>query len=129
MDSETLVEARADASAGHLHVATRLKEVDAIATRATTLVLQLLVSGPSATCTGLANDVHSEPPKAKKHKSMDSDEDDEEPPNEPGTSSNTQLSALVLPLNSGDEDNEHSDRQCRDSEKTIVPSRSLRSDK
>ena len=29
-------------------------------------------------------------PKAKKHKSMDSDEDDEDPQNEPGTSSNSQ---------------------------------------
>ena len=32
----------------------------------------------------------SRPSKAKKHKSIDSDEDDEEPRNEPGTSSNTQ---------------------------------------
>ena len=32
----------------------------------------------------------NEPPKAKKHTSIESDEDDEEPRNEPGTSSNTQ---------------------------------------
>ena len=36
-------------------------------------------------------------PKAKKHKSMDSDEDDEEPRIEPGTSSNTPTFP-VLPL-------------------------------
>ena len=65
----------------------------------------------------------STPPKAKKHKSMDSDEDDE-PQNEPGTSSNSQPSVPVLPLHqgpaassqgpaasaiSGDEDSEYSD--------------------
>ena len=46
----------------------------------------------------------SDPPKAKKHKSIDSDEDGEEPQNEPGTSSNTQPTVPVLPCNSGDED-------------------------
>ena len=45
----------------------------------------------------------SETPKAKKHKSIDSDEDDEEPRHEPGTSSNTQRAVPVLPGNSGDE--------------------------
>ena len=39
----------------------------------------------------------SESPKAKKHKSIDSDEDDKEPQSEPGTSSNTQPSVPVLP--------------------------------
>ena len=42
----------------------------------------------------------STPPKAKKHKSMDSDEDDEEPQNEPGLSSNSQPTVPVLPLHS-----------------------------
>ena len=37
-------------------------------------------------------------PKAKKHKPMDSDEDDEVSRNEPGTSSNTQPPVPVLPL-------------------------------
>ena len=40
-------------------------------------------------------------PIAKKHKSMDSDEDDEEPQNEPGTSSTSQPFLPVLPLNQG----------------------------
>ena len=40
----------------------------------------------------------STPPKAKMPKSMDSDEDDEEPQNEPGTSSNSQPTVPVLPL-------------------------------
>ena len=39
----------------------------------------------------------SESPKAKKHKSTDSDEDNEEPRNQPGTSSNTQPIGPVLP--------------------------------
>ena len=43
----------------------------------------------------------SDLPKAKKHKPMDSDEDDEVPQNEPGTSSNTQPPVPVLPLPSG----------------------------
>ena len=37
----------------------------------------------------------------KKHKSMDSDDDDEEPQNEPGTSSTSQPFVPVLPLNQG----------------------------
>ena len=41
------------------------------------------------------------PPFAKKHKSMDSDEEDEEPQNEPGTSSTSQPFVPVLPLNQG----------------------------
>ena len=40
-------------------------------------------------------------PIAKRHKSMDSDEDDEEPQNEPGTSSTSQSFVPVLPLNQG----------------------------
>ena len=48
----------------------------------------------------------SEPPLAKKHKSIDSDEDDEETGNEPGTCSNSQPSA-VLPCNSGNENSEY----------------------
>ena len=40
-------------------------------------------------------------PKAKKHKPMDSDEDDDVPQNELGTSSNTQPPVPVLPLQSG----------------------------
>ena len=62
-----------------------------------------------------------EPPKAKKHKSIDSDEDDEETRNETGTSSNSQPAAPVLPYYSGDEDSEYSDEysaQSRDSERT-----------
>ena len=43
----------------------------------------------------------SDLPKAKKHKPMDSDDVDEVPQNEPGTSSNTQPSAPVLPLQQG----------------------------
>ena len=88
----------------------------------------------------------SELPKAKKHKSMDSDEDDEEPQNEPGTSSNYQPTVPVLPLHQGraassqgpaapdnslDEDSENSDEnKCRKSElrKDIALPRSLRSD-
>ena len=59
---------------------------------------------------------------AKKHKPIDSDEDDEEPRNEPGTSSNTQPTVPVLPCNPGDEDSEYSDEYCaqsRDSEKAL----------
>ena len=40
----------------------------------------------------------SDLPSAKKHKSMDADEDDQEPQNEPGTSSTAQLTEPVLPL-------------------------------
>ena len=40
-------------------------------------------------------------PVAKKHKSMGSDEDDEEPQNEPRTSSTSQPFVPVLPLNQG----------------------------
>ena len=40
-------------------------------------------------------------PTAKKHKSMDSDEDNEEPQNEPGTSSTSQPFVPVLPLHQG----------------------------
>ena len=40
-------------------------------------------------------------PKAKKHKPMDSNEDDERPQNDPGTSSDTQPPVPVLPLQSG----------------------------
>ena len=40
-------------------------------------------------------------PSAKKHKPMDSDEDDEVPQNEPGTYSYTQPPAPVLPIQSG----------------------------
>ena len=43
----------------------------------------------------------SELPKAKKHKSMCPDEDDEEPENEPGTSPTCQPSEPVLPLHQG----------------------------
>ena len=43
----------------------------------------------------------SDLPKVMKHKPMDSDEDGEEPQNEPGTSSNTQPSVPVLPLQQG----------------------------
>ena len=43
----------------------------------------------------------SDLPKAKKHKPMDSDEDDEQPQNEPGTSSNTPPIVPVLPLQQG----------------------------
>ena len=80
----------------------------------------------------------------KKHKSMDSDEDDEEPQNEPGSSSNSQRVVPVLPLhqgpaassqeptassqgpaafdNSADEDSECSDECCarsQDSGRTV----------
>ena len=62
---------------------------------------------------------------------MDSDEDDEEPQNETGTSSNSQLTVPVLPLHqgptasaiSGDEDSEYSDEytaQSQDSGRTIL---------
>ena len=69
---------------------------------------------------------------------MDSDEDDEEPQNEPGTSSNSQPTAPVLPLHqgsaassqgpaasavSGDEDSEYSDEcsaQSQDSGRTVL---------
>ena len=63
----------------------------------------------------------NEPPKAKKHKSLDSDEDNEEPRNESGTSSNTQPAASVLCYNFGDEDSEYSDKFRKD----FVPPRSL----
>ena len=43
----------------------------------------------------------STPPKAKKYEPMDSDEDDEEPRNEPGTSSNSHTTVPVLPLHQG----------------------------
>ena len=77
----------------------------------------------------------SELPKAKKHKSMDSDEDDEEAQNEPGTYSNSQPTVPVLPYSqrpaasaiSGDEDSEYSDEygaQSQDSGRTAL-SRSL----
>ena len=46
-------------------------------------------------------------PEAKKHKPMDSDEDDEEPRNEPGTSSNTQPPVPVLPLQSRSTSSSH----------------------
>ena len=83
-------------------------------------------------------------PKANKHKSMDSDEDDEEPQNEPGSSSNSQPIVPVLPLhqgpasssqeptassqgpaafdNSADEDSEYSDEKSarsQDSRRTV----------
>ena len=41
---------------------------------------------------------NSELPKARKQKSVESDEDDEEPQNEPGTSSNSQHTVPVEPL-------------------------------
>ena len=53
---------------------------------------------------------------------FDSDEDDEEPRNEPGTSSNSQPTVPVLPFNSGDEDSVYSDEhsaQRQDSEKAM----------
>ena len=87
----------------------------------------------------------SDLPKAKKHKSMDSDEDDEEPQNETRASSNSQPIVPVLPLhqgaaagsqrpaassqgpaaraNSGDEDSEFCDEysaQSRDSGRTVL---------
>ena len=73
----------------------------------------------------------SELPKAKKHKSMDSDEDDEEAQNEPGTYSNSQPTVPVLPYSqrpaasaiSGDEDSEYSDEygaQSQDSGRTVL---------
>ena len=46
-------------------------------------------------------------PKAKKHRPMDSDEDDEVPQNEPGTSSHTQPPVPVLPLQSGSASSSH----------------------
>ena len=79
----------------------------------------------------------STPPKAKKHKSKDLDEDDEEPQNELGTSSNSQPTVPVLPLHQGpaassqgpaasaiseDEDSEYSDEysaQSQDSGRTV----------
>ena len=63
-----------------------------------------------------------EPPKARKHKSIDSDEDDEEHRYELGTSSNTQPTVPVLPYNSDQEDSEYSDECCaqsRDSDRTL----------
>ena len=51
----------------------------------------------------------SDLPEAKKHEPMDSDEDDEVPQNEPGTSSNIQppVPVLVLPLQSGSTSSSH----------------------
>ena len=49
----------------------------------------------------VAEEQPSELPKTKKHKSMDSDEDDEEPRNEPGTSSTSQPTEPELPLHQG----------------------------
>ena len=46
-------------------------------------------------------------PKAKKHKPMDSEEDDEVLRNEPGTSSNTQPPVPALPLRSGSTSSSH----------------------
>ena len=43
----------------------------------------------------------SELQKAKKHKSKNSDEDDEEPQDEPGTFSNSQPTVPLLPLHQG----------------------------
>ena len=65
----------------------------------------------------------STPQKAKKREPMDADKDDEKPQNEPETSSHSQTSVPILPLqqgpaassqgpasaNSGDEDSEYSD--------------------
>ena len=73
----------------------------------------------------------SELPKAKKHKSMDSDEDDEETQDELGTSTNSQPTVPVLPYShgpaassiSGDEDSEYSDEyivQSQDSRRTVL---------
>ena len=67
----------------------------------------------------------------RKHKSTDSDEDDEEPQNELVTSSNTQPIGPVLPFYSGDEDSEHSEEysaQGQDSSKDSTLCRSLRID-
>ena len=64
----------------------------------------------------------SELPSAKKQKSIDSDEDDEEPQKEPGTTSNSEPAAPALPYNSGDEDSEYSDEssaQSQNSERTL----------
>ena len=69
--------------------------------------------------TTVAEKKPSDPPKAKKHKSIVSEDDNEEPRNEPGTS---QPAAPVLPHNPGDEDSECSDEnsaQSRDSEKAL----------
>ena len=86
----------------------------------------------------IADKQPSASPKAKKHKPLDSDEDDEEPLNEPGTSSHSQLTVPVLPLHqepaarsqgpaaiaiSGDEDSEYSDEystQNQDSGRTVL---------
>ena len=43
----------------------------------------------------------STPPEDKKYNPMDSDEDDEEPQNEPGTSSKSQTTVPLLPLQQG----------------------------
>ena len=85
----------------------------------------------------VAEKQRSELPKAKKHKSMDSDEDGEEPQNVPGISSNSQPTVPVLPScqgqaanslgptvldNSVDEDSEYIDEysaQSQDSERTV----------
>ena len=80
----------------------------------------------------------SDLPKTKKHKPMDSDEDDEGPQNEPGTSSNSEPITPVLPLhqgpaassqgpaasaNSEDDDSEYSDEysvRSQDSGRTVL---------
>ena len=86
----------------------------------------------------VAEEQPSTPPKAKKHKSMDPDEDDEEPQNEPASSPNSQPTVTVRPLRqgpaassqgpatsafSGDEDSEYSDEysaQSQDSARTVL---------
>ena len=72
--------------------------------------------------TTVAEEYSSDLPSAKKDKPIVSDEDDEAPQNEAGTSSNTQPTLPVFPYNSGDEDSEYSDEygaQSRDSEKAL----------
>ena len=69
-----------------------------------------------------AEEQPSDPPKATKHKPIDSGEDDEEPQNEHGTSSNSQPAVPALPHNSGGEDSEYSDEcsaQSQNSERTL----------
>ena len=70
----------------------------------------------------VAEEQPSDLPSAKKDKPSVSDEDDEEPQNEPGASSNSQPTVPALPYNSGDEDSEYSDEnsaQSWDSERTL----------
>ena len=69
----------------------------------------------------------SDLPKAKKHKSMDSDEDDEVPQNEPGTSSNTQPRVPVLPLQSGARRGDTTGGQIRSTTSSQGPSTSATS--